>query len=340
MPKLVARDDAALLADYAVLLDRVQAAFALGQQRTEEIKLQAYWDAGRLIHEHLRHHPDKAGYGQQLFVKMANTLGVGRLLLYRMLQFYEAYPIVSSWKQLGWSHLRTLALVSDQKQRSTLETRSLREHWNAERLEKQVQGLTIGASRRRHPQPISTPLPLEAKRGQLGLYRIEFVGPGFAVDLGFTCNQPIVAQPAESWKRDSLVTLTPAGKPRLAPDASKAGLYAYAAEILSVVDGDTLWLRIWLTPSLWLKEKVRLRGIDCPELDTPEGKAAKRFVEAQVKQCSAITITTTKPDKWDRYLCDIFLRLAGGGEVFLNNLLLEHGHARRYDKVTQADWGG
>ena len=186
MPKLVARDDTALLADYGVLLDRVQATFALGQQRTEEIKLQAYWDAGRLIHEHLRHHPDKSGYGQQVVGKLALSLGLGQALLYRMLQFYEAYPIFASWRKLGWSHLRTLSRIADKQQRLELETRALREHWNAEQLEKQFQQVTTGANRRDHARPVRPAPSLEAKRGQLGLYRIESVGPGFAVDLGFT----------------------------------------------------------------------------------------------------------------------------------------------------------
>jgi endonuclease YncB( thermonuclease family) len=119
-----------------------------------------------------------------------------------------------------------------------------------------------------------------------------------------------------------------------------------------VVDGDTLVLKIWLKQNHWLREKVRLRGIDCPELDTPEGKAAKRFVETLVKEAEFVTVTTTKPDKWDRYLCDLFLGsprpsdgrgVRGEGnpddaESFLNNLLLEYGHARRYDNVKPADW--
>jgi len=83
-----------------------------------------------------------------------------------------------------------------------------------------------------------------------------------------------------------------------------------------------------------------LRGIDCPELNTPEGKAAKRFAETLVAPAKSVTITTTKPDKWDRYLSDIFLRHETGDELFLNNLLLENRHARRYDKVTPADWEG
>jgi hypothetical protein len=65
---------------------------------------------------------------------------------------------------------------------------------------------------------------------------------------------------------------------------------------------------------------------------------------------SASAKATTKPDKWDRYLSDIFLTMPSplrgeGGhrpdeveELFLNNELLKCGHARRYDKVTPADW--
>lgn len=47
----------------------------------------------------------------------------------------------------------------------------------------------------------------------------------------------------------------------------------------------------------FLKEKLRLRGIDCPELNIPKGKAAKRFVERLASQAKSVTITTTKPDK-------------------------------------------
>jgi endonuclease YncB( thermonuclease family) len=69
-----------------------------------------------------------------------------------------------------------------------------------------------------------------------------------------------------------------------------------------------------------------------------EGKTARRFVQQLPSQAVAITITSTKPDKWDRYLSDLFFRDEEGEELFVNNLLLENGHARRYDKVTAEDW--
>jgi endonuclease YncB( thermonuclease family) len=73
-------------------------------------------------------------------------------------------------------------------------------------------------------------------------------------------------------------------------------------------------------------------------MDTPEGKAAKRFVETLVAQAVSITITTTKPDKYDRYLSDIFLQTDSGDEIFLNNALLENGHAVCKDSYTPSDW--
>ena len=57
-----------------------------------------------------------------------------------------------------------------------------------------------------------------------------------------------------------------------------------------------------------------------------------------MKEAASVVITSIKPDKWDRYLSDIFLRREDSEELFLNNLPLENGHARRCDKVTPADW--
>lgn len=355
MPNAARREDLASLADYPVLLTRVRETFVLGQQKAEELKVQTYWEAGRLIHEHLRHHQDEAGYGKQLMLKLARGLGVGDELLYRTLRFYEAFPISSSRRKLSWSHYRTLARLPDQKKRLQIENQAARENWNAEKLEKHISFLTAGVTSATpsqdeanggRPQGPSRRVPLlEPKRGQPGIYRIVADGDGLAVDLGFTSFQSLrseignqKSEIGNNVKAGDLVTLARNGQPAPAPDATKADLYTYAAEILRVVDGDTLWLKIWLKQNHWLKEKVRLRGIDCPEMDTPEGKAAKRFVETQVKDAESITVTTTKPDKWDRYLSDVFHRRADGEELFLNNLLLENGHARRYDKVALEDW--
>ena len=123
----------------------------------------------------------------------------------------------------------------------------------------------------------------------------------------------------------------------VAPDATKADLFNYRVELIKVVDGDTFWVKIYLRPRQWLKQKLRLRGLDCPEMKTPEGKMAKRFVDSLVGKTTAVTINTTKPDKYDRYLADVFLT-TDSGEMFLNNTLLENGQAVRKDKWEFGDW--
>jgi endonuclease YncB( thermonuclease family) len=74
-------------------------------------------------------------------------------------------------------------------------------------------------------------------------------------------------------------------------------------------------------------------------LPAPGGKAAKRFTESLVARAAAVTICTTKPDKYDRYLADVFLT-TDAGEVFLNNALLENGHAAVKRAWEFSDWGG
>ena len=53
-----------------------------------------------------------------------------------------------------------------------------------------------------------------------------------------------------------------------------------------------------------------------------------------------MTVCTTKPDKYDRYLSDIFRANTGNGgaDLFLNNTLLENGHAIRKDDFSLDDW--
>ena len=109
--------------------------------------------------------------------------------------------------------------------------------------------------------------------------------------------------------------------------------------MLKVVDGDTLWVKVVLEPGRWVKQKLRLRDLDCPEIDTPEGRAAKRFTESLVNSAHSLTISTTKPDKYDRYLADVFIKTAAGEEIFLNNTLLQAGHAVTKKEWEFGDWG-
>jgi micrococcal nuclease len=104
------------------------------------------------------------------------------------------------------------------------------------------------------------------------------------------------------------------------------------ARVVRVVDGDTLIMDLDLGWKTWrLGERCRLAGINCPELDTAEGVAARDFV-AQVfletlpgagKVNTDVTFTSHSLDKYGRPLGSV--RLADGR--ILNALILDAGHA-------------
>ncbi len=106
--------------------------------------------------------------------------------------------------------------------------------------------------------------------------------------------------------------------------------YVYEAVVERVIDGDTLWAVIDVGFGTQVREKLRLRGIDCPELGSPEGEAAKRFVQKVLPVGAGILLKTTpSDDKYGRYVADIFYTGKDGAQAYLNNELLQKGFAVR-----------
>lgn len=325
---------------YAALRQQVEVTLVLGQQRVEAAKVRTYWETGRLIHEHLLLHQARAEYGTQVMRRLAGDLQVSETVLYRCLRFAERFPILADRPKLAWAHYRVLLPVADPRQRAALERTAIAQGWTCIELEDQIRPLrqlpSPPASNKGQIAGGATAL-LSPRRGSGGVFRVQAGGDELTVDLGFTSYVDLTPAQAGELRAGQLVRWT-GTQPVAAPDATSAELYTYRAEVVRVVDGDTLWLKVYLRPRHWLKEKVRLRGVDCPELKTAAGQAAKRFVERLCAQAADVTVATTKPDKWDRYLADVFLTRADGPDVYLNNALLETGHATRYDTVRLEDW--
>ena len=102
-------------------------------------------------------------------------------------------------------------------------------------------------------------------------------------------------------------------------------LFTYRAVVEAVVDGDTLRVHIDLGFGAWARQYLRLAQIDAPELKTRAGQAARAFVLREIRPSPIVTLRTTKHDKFDRYLADVFL--ADG--AYLNQRILGSGHAVR-----------
>ena len=333
-------------ATYAELRREVEAVLFAGRAKIEIAWVETYHETGRLIHEHCLLFETRANYGARTFDRLSADVNVSARTLRECVQFYRCYPIWRLVAKFGWNRCRLLCQVEDIAQRDALAAELRRTDLRTDALKDRVRALnaaTYAAAGNNGENGSSATKParrLAPKRGTIGVHRIVAGDEEeLAIDLGFTSFLDLSPEQAGGLKLGNLVRLDGRGHAAKAADATKADLYTYAAKILRVVDGDTVWLAFRLGPRQWLKEKVRLRGLDAPELITPEGKAAKRFVDALLPPGTRVTVCTTKPDKYDRYLSDIFLAGQNGeGDVFLNNRLLEAGHAERKDDFSLQDW--
>ena len=106
-------------------------------------------------------------------------------------------------------------------------------------------------------------------------------------------------------------------------------MFEYAAEVVSVYDGDTIRMDVDLGMNIWLRNvSVRVNGIDAPELTTEAGKVARNFAKTLLKPKTKVVIKTTrdKKEKYGRYLAEITLP---SGESFSASMVAA-GHAKTY----------
>ena len=111
--------------------------------------------------------------------------------------------------------------------------------------------------------------------------------------------------------------------------------YRYRAKLGRVVDGDTMDVVIDLGFYVELRERVRLAGIDTPEIyrvkkDSEEykkGIEAKEYVERRLNENeNEMVIETEKRGKWRRWLATVHL---SDSSKTLNDELVENGLAER-----------
>lgn len=114
----------------------------------------------------------------------------------------------------------------------------------------------------------------------------------------------------------------------------------HAIAILRIIDGDTFLGRVQLWPGIEVTTRVRLRGVDAPEMNAScaqERRLAEESTEALKKLLSAgeVTIFNIGPDKYaGRVVADV----SAGRIANVSGALLESGHARRYDGGRRESW--
>lgn len=109
-------------------------------------------------------------------------------------------------------------------------------------------------------------------------------------------------------------------------------LYTYQAEVVRIIDGDSIVLKVDMGFRMTTTQSFRLYGIDTPELRSrDEGERAKAQVAKArlIDLCpigSIVWLVTYKADKYGRWLADIIIR----DDRKVNEILVTEGHAKVY----------
>jgi len=292
------------------------------------VQLQFAWQTGRRIVEEEQDGAMRARYGTGLLLQLSKTLsekygaGFSKSNLLKMRRFYLLNPKESVPTQLDWTDYVELLPVKDEKTRQRLERRILKEDLNSSQIRRLVREI------RREPgkdpsalPPLKRPADLRLDTFAVSPLRARLKDGEVLIDCGFFVSWPV--------KKEELKSL----------DLSGEMSYTYAATVDRVIDADTLLALIEAGFGIIVRDRLRLRGIDCPETGTPEGDRAKRFVEKLLPTGSTIVLKSHKDrtDQHGRFVVDVFYkqgvedaRAIIKDGVYLNQELLDKGYATRY----------
>jgi predicted nuclease of restriction endonuclease-like (RecB) superfamily len=105
----------------------------------DNLRVQTYWQVGeRIAREELKY-KSRADYGKKLIGKLSADIGFDERLMYRMLQFYKLYPILSQVAtELSWSHYIELLSVELSEERKTYEILCINNGWGRDELRLQI----------------------------------------------------------------------------------------------------------------------------------------------------------------------------------------------------------
>ena len=318
------------------------------------------------------HGGGRGAYGEGVIRRLAADLEMDARRLYEMMALYRASPKIRPTGQLSYTHYVNLLRVPGWQARAFYQKAALDGGWSVRQLAEAIRGgvyereagaagevgergeLGTGSEGGDGGAEEARRAPLLPLTGRLFTYRVLEAGARYVkLDLGFRVRLVLAGdgsaleaggaaesvEVVEAPSQEAGAFVAADGRRfDLRPDAvPRRKLYTYGARVQKVVDGDTLWVEIDCGFGVSIEEKLRLRGVDTPELRTPEGERAREFVVQSLLGCERIVLATSTVDLYDRYVADVlFLRgekdcrrvLAEGR--YLNGELVAAGMARRW----------
>ncbi len=312
------------LAKFNKLLDDIARIYTTARQA----QVRFAWELGRRVVEVEQDGDVHAAYGSKLIPKISKELtkkfgqGFSPESLRKMRQFYTLNPIQPAPAKLDWTDYVELLPIKDKQTRTRLEQRAVKEDLNTREIRRIVQKInkTPAAKSAKALAPLKRPMDLKLNTFARSKLTAKIDKDFVLIDCGFFVNWPV--------KKESLTDLVISDTPS----------YTYAATIDRIVDGDTLIVLVEVGFGIIMHDKLRLRGIDCPELGTPEGEKAKRYVTSLLPVGSAIVLKShkTRTDTHGRFVADVFFKVNQNNNdeiiqsgVYLNQHLLDQSLAVR-----------
>ena len=117
--------------------------------------------------------------------------------------------------------------------------------------------------------------------------------------------------------------------------------YIYRGKLERVVDGDTVDALIDVGFDIWVKKRIRYKGIDAWESRTRDLDEKKKGLAAKERNKKLLEEVSSKPGyfrlksygvgKYGRVLGEIFIQDETGNAICVNKQLITEGHAYVYD---------
>ena len=117
--------------------------------------------------------------------------------------------------------------------------------------------------------------------------------------------------------------------------------YVYRGKLERVVDGDTIDALIDVGFDIWVKKRIRYKGIDTWESRTRNLEEKKLGLAAKARNKELLEQVSSKPGyfrlksygvgKYGRVLADIFIMDSNGVQINVNDTLITEGHAYVYE---------
>lgn len=309
------------------------------EDRLRQQKVRNNWYVGQSIEDFLSQGEDQRVVRGKTIERLSKDLDIQKRFIQDLCRFYRVYLKVPNDKGVFWTHYQHLITIEDAQRRKYWQRRISKDKIGCKKFEEFLYDEKINS----RGKSVVLRGKLQFVRGCPYIYRIikinfhnsqkseMVIDCGFHIDTKRDMNKRISLQGGFLIKSEKTADGYEIRRTR---HDNKEKLYTYKAGLKRVVDGDTLDVHIDVGFNFRLSRKLRLRGVDTPELGTPRGSKAKQYVERKLKGADFLIIKSYGMDMYGRYVVDVFYdaALKDVGQVaskgkYLNQELLDQGLA-------------